>query len=111
MEARSAKWNGEEKKKNKKRERKWVEVLLYLGHLAHHVPGDHQPLNEGTCCHKCACDHQLHCAGYVSEGPQCLDLLRHTLQVVLACNQRTVHTVYHYGEFPVNKSVSIMHHH
>ena len=77
----------------RKKGRIWLRKVeikpLYLGHLAHHFPADHQSLNEGTRSHKCACDHHLHDPGGVCKGPQCLYLLGYTLQVVLACNQHT----------------------
>lgn len=76
-----------EKMGEKLRENRWGEERFYLGHFAHHIPTDHQSLNKGTCCHKCACDHHLHYTRCVSKGPQCLYLLGHTFQVVFTCNQ------------------------
>lgn len=67
-------------------------VGVYLGDLAHHLSADHQSLNKGSRSHKGMRDHCLHLAGDVSEWPQCLDLLGHTLQVVLTCEQHTTST-------------------
>lgn len=61
----------------------------YLGDLAHHLSADDQSLNKGARSHKGVRDHVLHLAGDFSERPQSLNLLGHTLQVVLACKQHS----------------------